>query len=109
MTLEIMNYNIIDQFWTDRCKSSACDIFVHESWAGIPAAEKIGFVQKNIAEKKGEGALFADLSTVCWILNIRSNEIPYNPFMKGILLIQVNGPHLLYLPSHHPHHTGHSE
>lgn len=38
MTLEIMNYNIIDQFWTTRCKSSACDIFVHESWAGIPAA-----------------------------------------------------------------------
>jgi hypothetical protein len=53
--------------------------------------------------------LFADLSTVCWILNVRSNEIPYNPFMKGILLIQANGPHLLYLPSHHPHHTSHSE
>lgn len=48
-----MDHNLVDQLWKERPKSSACDIFVHESWAGIPAAEKIQFVQKNIAEKKG--------------------------------------------------------
>lgn len=68
-----MDHNLVDQLWNERPKSSACDIFVHESWAGIPAAEKIQFVQKNIADNKGEGALFTDLSTVCWILNVRSN------------------------------------
>ena len=111
MILKIMESDLVDTIWEDKPKSSACDIFVHESWAGTSAADKIKFVQKAIAEKNGNGCIFADLSTICWVLNVRSDEIPYNPFMKAILLISPadKGPHTLYLPTHHPHHSAHSE
>lgn len=48
MVFKIFESNLIDEFWTERPKSSAGDIFVHESWAGETAAEKISYVQKNI-------------------------------------------------------------
>lgn len=81
-----MEENLVDEIWENRPKCQA-DIFVHEKWAGKTANEKIQWVQKNIAKKAGNGCLFADLSEICWILNVRSAEIPYNPFMKSVLLI----------------------
>ena len=111
MVLRIMDMNLVDALWDSRPKSSAADIFVHESWAGIPAKEKVKWVQDHITQNKGNGCIITDLSSICWILNVRSSEIPYNPFMKGILLIVPEGqtPHSLYLPSHHPNLTSQTE
>ena len=49
------------------------------------------WVRNHIKEKNGEGALFTDLGEIAWILNLRSGEIPYNPFFKSILVIKPDG------------------
>ena len=41
IVFKVFDSSLIDEYWTERPKSAACDIFVHESWAGIPAKEKI--------------------------------------------------------------------
>ena len=96
--INFMTDNLVDLLWEDRPQCHK-DIFVHEEWAGRTAAEKIKWVQDKINELKGNGALFTDLSEICWILNVRSSEIPYNPFMKSVLLIgKEGGKHTLFLP-----------
>ena len=45
--------------------------------------------------------MFTDLGEIAWLLNLRSAEIPYNPFFKSILVIgEADGT--LYLPVNHP-------
>ena len=58
-------------------------------------------MRQKIAENKGKSAIFNDLSEICWVLNVRSSEIPYNPFFKGVLIIKNEGG-TLYLPGDHP-------
>lgn len=48
-------------------------------------------------EKKAGGCILTDLSEICWVLNVRSSEIPFSPFMKSILVI-LEDSNLLYLP-----------
>jgi len=43
--------------------------------------------------------VFSDLGEIGWILNLRSEEIPFNPFFKSIILITTQGG-TLFLP--HP-------
>ena len=50
-------------------------------------SEKVKWVRDKIVEKKGEAVVFSDLSEIGWVLNLRSAEIPYNPFFKGILIL----------------------
>jgi len=58
-------------------------------------------VRQQIKEKNGNAALFSDLSEIAWLLNLRSAEIPYNPFFKSILVIKPEDG-TLYLPKGHP-------
>jgi Xaa-Pro aminopeptidase len=102
--ISFMNENLVDPLWETR-PTCYKDIFVHEEWAGTSAADKIKWVQNKITELKGNGALFTDLSEICWVLNVRSSEIPYNPFMKSVLLVGKQGEkHTLFLPEAHPCH-----
>jgi hypothetical protein len=41
------------------------------------------------------------LSEIAWILNLRSSEIPNNPFFKGVLIVRLEGGSL-YLPKDNP-------
>lgn len=53
-----------------------------------------------INDRKGKAALFNDLSEIAWILNLRSGEIPYNPYFKSTLIIREEGGSL-YLNKDH--------
>ena len=63
-------------------------------------SEKVNWVRDKIKSKNGNAALFSDLSSIGWVTNLRSSEIPYNPFFKGILVIEREGGNL-YLPKGH--------
>lgn len=45
--------------------------------------------------------MFTDLGEIAWILNLRSGEIPYNPFFKAVVVVAENEG-TLFLPESHP-------
>lgn len=91
----------MDEVWENRTPSSATPIFIHEEWAGKTLSEKVNWIREGIKEKGGNAAIFNDLSEIAWILNLRSGEIPHNPFFKSVLSIKPEGGSL-YLPDTHP-------
>lgn len=93
--------NIVDHVWVNRPANAKPPIFIHEEWAGKSITEKVGWVREKIQSKKGNAAIFNGLSEIGWILNLRSSEIPHNPFFKGVLIIRKEGGSL-YLPKSHP-------
>lgn len=92
---------MVDLIWKDKPNIKKGDIFIHEEWAGKSTAEKVGWVRAKINQHKGKSAIFNDLSEISWILNIRSSDIPFNPFFKGVLIVKTEGGSL-YLPKDNP-------
>lgn len=101
LKVELSIDNIVDLVWTDKPAPPKPLIFIHEEWAGKSITEKVGWVREKINSKNGNAAIFNDLSEIAWILNLRSSEIPHNPFFKGVLIIRKEGGSL-YLPKDHP-------
>lgn len=99
--MELSIENLIDFIWVDRPKAEQSEIFLHEEWAGRSIVEKVGWIREKIQSHKGKSAIFNDLSEIAWILNLRSAEIPFNPFFKGVLIVRAEGGSL-YLPANHP-------
>jgi Xaa-Pro aminopeptidase len=64
-------------------------------------SEKVNWVRSNIKDKKGASVIFNDLSEIAWLLNLRSSEIPHNPFFKSVLRIDADSG-TLFLPQRHP-------
>jgi len=93
--------NIVDLVWQDKPNPPTPQIFIHEEWAGKSICEKVNWTRDHINSKKGNAAIFNDLSDIAWVLNLRSSEIPCNPFFKSILVIRKQGGSL-YLPKGHP-------
>ncbi len=59
--------------------------------AGTPACEKLERLQQWLCEQGRECVLLNDLSEIMWMLNLRGDDIPYNPFIISFLLVPAKG------------------
>lgn len=80
--------NLIDKIPIDEKekpeKKEKNNIFFHEEeFAGSSIDEKIGLVRKKMTEKY---FFTSSLAEIAWVLNLRGNDIPFNPFFKSFLL-----------------------
>lgn len=89
----VTDFDIIPSLWADRPQLPDGKIFLHdEKYAGESAASKIARVLED-AKAKGADAIFlADLAEIAWTLNIRSNDVKYNPVALSYLYIDDRGP-----------------
>lgn len=87
-----------DELWADRpsLPLSMAEIMPDEI-AGESAASKLQRM-KDFLDENGIGRiLISELSEVMWMLNLRGNDIPYNPFIISFLLLRSNGEHTFYV------------
>ncbi len=57
------------------------------AYAGQPASDKLEYLRDMLGEKNYDGFIVSDLTDIAWVLNIRGNDIRYNPVVKGYLYI----------------------
>lgn len=80
--------DLVDSIWKERPALSEEPVFVlSESYAGKSAASKIEDVRKLMQEKEVDYLLLSSLDDIAWLLNIRSDDVAYNPVMLGYLLL----------------------
>ncbi|MCM1519038.1 MAG: aminopeptidase P family protein [Pseudoflavonifractor sp.] len=78
----------IDSLWADRPALPSGNAFVHDvKYAGQSAADKIALVLDNAAASGGNAAFISALDEIAWVLNIRSNDVPYNPVVTAFLYL----------------------
>lgn len=86
--LHIMETNLVDQVWKDRPVPVHSPIrFIPDEISGQPCESKIEIVRKQIKEMKSYGLFVSDLAEINYLLNIRGDDILYNPFIVSYLLI----------------------
>lgn len=88
----------LDFLWTDRppLPLSEAEV-VPATLSGEDAGMRLAKVMEWLTESKRESLFVSELSEVCWLLNLRAADIPYNPFLISFLQVNINAPHILYV------------
>lgn len=96
----IDNFDPIDTIWTDRPALPDDKIFIHdEKYSGESARAKLDKVLAVTSSRGADTVLISDLAEIAWALNIRSNDVKYNPVATSYLFIAPEGAVLFVDPS----------
>lgn len=87
-----------DQWWTDRPALPLSQAWrMPDDVAGQTAADKLRRLTGFLRAEGREALLVSDLSEVAWLLNLRGDDIAYNPFLLAFLMVRTGGRHTLFI------------
>jgi Xaa-Pro aminopeptidase len=88
--------NLIDTIWLDAPAMPAQPIIALPlSASGQSAVEKLSRVRKAIQKEKAELLPITRLDQIAWLLNLRGDDIPYNPLFIAYALLDTTQDKLL--------------
>jgi Xaa-Pro aminopeptidase len=91
--------NPVDVVWgADRPTLPTAPIRVHPlQYAGVSAGDKIEALRRQMVTKKCDALLVSSLDEVCWLLNIRGDDVPHCPVVISYALVTVSDGAFLYV------------
>ncbi len=86
--------NLIDIIWNDKPEYKSNEaFFLDKKFAGLTAQEKISKICKEL---KNDFLIITSAESVCWLLNIRSFDLPNTPVLLSYALLNKSGKIILY-------------
>lgn len=80
--------DLADEIWEDRpALSKKPAWFLADEECGATAKEKIAVIRAEMKKKGAESLLLTSLDDVAWLLNMRGNDIQYNPTVLSFCFI----------------------
>lgn len=77
-----------DRIWVDRPGLPESKVFVHDlKYAGRSASEKIADILAALPSRQASSQFISALDEIAWTLNIRSNDVKYNPVVTSFLFL----------------------
>ena len=89
--------NPIDEIWgKNQPDMPDAPVFIHDlKYCGVSAKDKISQMQAKInGEKNCFGLIVTSLDHIAWLLNLRGNDIVYNPVFFAYAIVTSNDCHL---------------
>ncbi len=84
----ITDFDITATTWENRPKLPDNPILIHkEIYAGLSYKDKIRLVRAEMKQKNIDYLIINTLDEISWLLNIRGNDIEYNPVVISYLII----------------------
>src|SRR5574344_1295882 len=79
----------LDPLWKNRPPFPKGKVWLHEDcYSGCSTSEKLSWIREKIGKKGADCALVSSMDQVAWLLNIRSNDVDYCPFVISFAIIQ---------------------
>ena len=86
--LNIKAVDLIEDIWPERPEIPATKVFVHDvKYAGYTCREKLGQVREELKKQHADGEVFTKLDCVAWLMNIRADDIAYNPLAVSYAIV----------------------
>ncbi|MBO5259105.1 MAG: aminopeptidase P family protein [Agathobacter sp.] len=80
--------DLVDLIWEDRPTMPQEPVWIlKEQYSGRSTGDKLADIRKVMEEKKADIHLISSLYDICWILNIRGNDISYVPVVLSYLAL----------------------
>ncbi|MGN0917532.1 MAG: aminopeptidase P family protein [Oxalobacter sp.] len=87
MTLRI-DVDPISEVWTERPELPDGIVFEHSlNYAAFSRQEKIAKIREKLKEKGADWTFISSLDDIAWTLNLRGDDVDYNPIFMSYLLI----------------------
>lgn len=93
--------NLVDQIWKNQPSAPQGNASVHPiTFTGATYADKRGALLETIIQHQADGLLLTQPDAINWLLNIRGDDIPFNPLLLSYLLLKNDGNAVLYTYPH---------
>lgn len=93
--LNLKAVDLVEGIWPDRPAIPASNAFVHDvQYAGFTCREKLEQVRAELKKQKADGEIFTKLDCVAWLMNIRADDIDYNPLVIAYALVYADSAYL---------------
>lgn len=84
-----VSFDLADRFWKDRPSLPAEKIWLlDESYAGESVSAKLARVREKMRILGADVHLLSSLDDICWLFNIRGNDIAYCPVVLAFAIIE---------------------
>lgn len=88
LNLVSLEENLIDTIWRDRPDPSKHKIYEYpENYAGFSYKEKIQQMRLFLKQHKANSIIITHPASVCWLLNIRAQDVEFSPLLLANLVI----------------------
>ncbi len=75
--------------WENRPPVPATEVFVHEvKYTGLTASQKLVQLKEKLKSAGADTMVITRLDSIAWLLNLRANDIAYNPFLLSYVLVE---------------------
>lgn len=80
--------NLVDRIWADQPAPAMRPVVVHPlEFAGEAYADKCTRLAAELVKADQTAAIITLPDSICWLLNIRGNDIPRNPIAQGFAVL----------------------
>ncbi|MFI3172934.1 MAG: aminopeptidase P family N-terminal domain-containing protein [Eubacteriales bacterium] len=81
----------IDEIWTDREPlSTEPAFFLEEKYSGESTADKLVRVREAMKKEGATVHVIASLDDVCWLLNVRGDDIEFFPLLLSYAIVELD-------------------
>lgn len=86
--ITLKSIDLVTPIWENRPDIPSSDAWLLDiQYAGKTVHEKLEALREKLAEKNAQATLVSRLDSVAWLLNLRADDIAYNPFALAYCLI----------------------
>jgi Xaa-Pro aminopeptidase len=90
--------NPVDEAWADRPAAPASPVAAHPAvFSGEESAAKRVRIAEAIAKAGAEAAVLSAPESIAWLLNIRGDDVPYNPIALAYAILRADGQVSLFI------------
>ena len=80
--------DLVGAIWADRPPMSDRPVWIlEETYAGKPAKDKIAELRRDMKEARATVHVLTTLDDIVWLLNIRGDDIPFNPVVLSYVVV----------------------
>lgn len=91
--LECTSENLVDLIWTNRPSLPVLPVSIWPlQFAGESYASKLQRIKAELgsADSQGKHLILTTLDGIAWLLNLRGQDIPYNPVFLAYMIISIS-------------------
>lgn len=83
--------DFVSEIWTDRPSMSEEKAYLlTEEYAGKSVTEKLTAIRMVMKEKKTDMHIISTLDDICWLFNIRGNDVKCNPVVLSFAVVMLD-------------------
>jgi len=90
--IELKSIDLIKPLWIeDRPAIPADKLYPYAAdFAGETVESKLARMREQLAKKKADAMIISALDEIAWLLNIRGNDVEYNPVVIAYVVLEAN-------------------